>query len=71
MILVYNGSFEGFLTLVYEVYYKKLNPEKILKQIPQILLMDEIITIEVDIQKATKVLDAIKTNFDKKILNLS
>ncbi|XOB63724.1 TIGR03915 family putative DNA repair protein [Campylobacterota bacterium DY0563] len=70
MILVYDGSFEGFLTLVYEVYYKKLKAEKILREIPQLLLMEELITIETDIQKATKVLTAIKTKFDKKNFEL-
>ena len=29
MILVYDGTFEGFLSLVYEVYYEKLKPIKI------------------------------------------
>ena len=30
MILVYDGTFEGFLSLVYEVYYEKLKPIKII-----------------------------------------
>ena len=29
MILQYDGSFEGFLSLVYEVFYKKYKPTKL------------------------------------------
>ena len=41
MILIYDGSCEGFLSLVYEVYYKKLKPKKIYKTLP-----NEIIFLE-------------------------
>ena len=60
MILVYDGSFEGFLSLVYEVYYKKLQPLKIVKQLPNTLLLDEIIEIHYDEQNSLKVLNSIK-----------
>ena len=63
MTLVYDGSFEGFLTLVYEVYYKKLKVTKIEKEIPQSLFFDDIVVIETDMIKAQKVLDGIKSRF--------
>jgi probable DNA metabolism protein len=66
MKLVYDGSFEGFLSLVYEVYYKKIAVESISKTIPDTLFLDDIIHIETDNEKAQKVLDSLKTKFTKK-----
>ncbi len=66
MIVVYDGSFEGFLTLVYEVYYQKLKPETILKEIPNSLILDEIRVIESSTEKSLKVLEALKKKFIKK-----
>ena len=39
MILVYDGTFEGFLTLVYEVYYKKIKTYKIYKTLPNEIIL--------------------------------
>ena len=74
MILVYDGTFEGFLSLVYEVYYKKLKPTKIYKTIPNEIIFEEILEIQTSEENSTKVLKAIKTKFPKpiveKILNI-
>lgn len=70
MILVYDGTFEGFLTLVYEVYYKKLKPTTILRQYPNSLVLEELIEIETELEKTQKVFSAIKTKFDKKNFEL-
>ena len=74
MILVYDGSFEGFLSLVYEVYYKKLKPIKIYKTLPNEIIFEEIVQIQTSEENSTKVLKAIKTKFPKpiveKILNI-
>lgn len=69
MILLYDGSFEGFLTLVYDVYYQKLEPKFIYKKIPTNLCFDEIHTIETDMEKAKKVFTALKKHFPKSHLN--
>jgi len=66
MTLVYDGTFEGFLSLVYEVYYKKFQVEKILREFPATLLLDDIITIEYDEKKSLKVLESLKLKFTKK-----
>lgn len=66
MTLIYDGSFEGFLTLVYEVYYKKLHVNKITKEKINSLIMEDISEIQTDIHKAKKVLTALKNNFSKK-----
>jgi len=70
MILVYDRTFEGFLTLVYDVYYEKLKPSEILYTQPKTLLLDEIKEIITNEQKANKVLKAIKNSFPKKTFEL-
>lgn len=74
MILVYDGTFEGFLSLVYEVYYKKLKPIKIYKTLPNEMIFEEILELKTSKDNAIKVLIAIKTKFPKdcfeKILNI-
>lgn len=69
MVLLYDGSFEGFLTLVYEVYYQKLEPKFISKKIPTKLCFEEIYTIETDINKAKKVFTSLQKIFSKSHLN--
>ena len=68
MILLYDGTFEGFLSLVYEVYYKKLKPTKIYKTLPNEILFEEILEINSSKDSGIKVLNAIKTKFPKEIL---
>ena len=68
MILLYDGTFEGFLSLVYEVYYKKLKPTKIYKTLPNEILFEEILEINSSKESGIKVLNAIKTKFPKEIL---
>lgn len=65
MILIYDKSFEGFLTLVYDVYYEKLKVSEVLKEYPNILILEEIKEIKTDEIKASKVLEALKKNFPK------
>lgn len=68
MILVYDGTFEGFLSLVYEVYYKKLKPIKIYKTLPNEIIFEEILEIDTSKDNAIKVLIAIKTKFPKELI---
>jgi len=74
MILVYDGKFESFLSLVYEVYYKKLQVKRITKEVPMSLFMDDIVLIEYKEDKSNKVLSALKKQFTKEqfetILNI-
>ena len=74
MILVYDGSFEGFLSLVYCVYYEKLKPLKIYKTLPNEMIFEEIKEIETIEENSKKVLDSMKKIFPKdivcKILNI-
>jgi len=66
MIVLYDSSFEGFLTLVYKVYYEKITPTKILQTYPNTLILEEITEIETDQIHAQKVLNALQKKFTKK-----
>lgn len=68
MILVYDGTFKGFLSLVYEVYYKKLKPIKIYKTLPNEMIFEEILELKTSKENTIKVLNAIKTKFPKELI---
>ena len=69
MIVVYDSSFEGFLTLIYKVYYEKLKPSEIKRQMPQTLFLDEIVEIQTDMDHADKVLKGLNSRFEKENLD--
>jgi len=66
MTLVYDGTYEGFLTLVYEVYYTKLHVKKIQREKTEVLLFEEVFEVQTDTSKAQKVLSALKQKFSAK-----
>lgn len=70
MILVYDGTFEGFLSLVHEVYYKKYIPHAITRVMPHANLVDTIVEIHYDALQSQKVLQGLKKRFDKKHVDL-
>jgi probable DNA metabolism protein len=61
--VVYDGSFEGFLSLVYELYYQKITPTSILKYHESSLF--EEYTIISNEENAKKVLQALHVRFEK------
>jgi probable DNA metabolism protein len=66
---VYDGTFEGFLTAVYDSYYDKNKPEKIVSvhdYEPD--LINNTITIDTDIIKSNKVYSAIENKISKDAL---
>ncbi|MDD2697195.1 MAG: TIGR03915 family putative DNA repair protein [Arcobacteraceae bacterium] len=65
MLVVYDGSFEGFLTLVYDVYYRKITTSKILREVPNTLILDDILVVEYQEEKSLKVLEALNKKFTK------
>lgn len=69
IIYVFDNSFEGFLTCVYEAYYGKRKPSKIIRNTDlsnYYNLIDEFITIETDESKSRKVYNAIERDFSSK-----
>lgn len=63
MKVLYDGSFEGFLTLVYEVYHDKLHPSSIIRTEPKELLFEPMHSVFTDTLKAQKVLIGLKNKF--------
>jgi len=65
MTLRYDGTFEGFLTLVYEVYYKKYKVEFIHRPSKEQKLFDDAIEIVYDELKSKKVFEAMQEKWTK------
>ena len=68
MILIYDGTFEGFLSLVYCVYYEKLKPKNIYKTLPNEMIFEEIKEIITSEENSKKVLDSMKKIFPKQLI---
>jgi len=66
VVVSFDGSFEGFLTLIYESYYQKFKASKITTDKVELLLTQDIIKINSDAQKAKKVYLSMKKKFTKK-----
>ena len=67
---MYDGTFEGFLSLVHEVYYKKYTPHAITRVMPHANLVDTIVEIHYDALQSQKVFQGLKKGFDKKHVDL-
>ncbi|MDT8715633.1 TIGR03915 family putative DNA repair protein [Clostridium sp. 19966] len=68
-VYLYDGSFDGFLTCVYESYYGDKKPIKITLKtsfIPN--LIETVIDVETCIEKASKVFNAIETKIGRAAL---
>lgn len=69
VIFLYDGSFEGLLTAIYEAYYRQPRPEQIMTQREyQPDLFSQPIIIESDPKKAGKVYRAIEQKISRKAL---
>lgn len=65
-ILLYDGTFEGFLTCIYDAFYSKSKPNGIYSknEFSTPLLLGNIIEVDSDETKFKKVRDAIKNKID-------
>lgn len=66
---IYDGSFDGLLTAIYDTYYRKELPDKILfhEDYQENLLINKI-HIRTDIEKSKKVYDSIKNKISNRAL---
>ncbi len=64
-VYLYDGSFEGFLSVVYQSFYEKKPASKIIKDLKEVLLLDEVIEITTDNTHAQKVHEGLKKKFQK------
>jgi probable DNA metabolism protein len=67
MTLVYDGSFEGYLSLIHAVYYKKIVPKAIVKEYGS-LFFEDVWFCKSESMKAQAVLDALQKKFTQKNL---
>lgn len=68
MLWEYDGSFEGFLSLVHQSYTLKIIPDRIVRNEYFGQLLDEQIWIETNPLHAHKVAVSLKNHFSKKVL---
>lgn len=64
-VYLYDGSFEGFLSVVYYSYYERRPALKIIKDLKDASLLDEVIEIVTDNIHAQKVHNGLKNKFEK------
>ncbi|MDR1681863.1 MAG: TIGR03915 family putative DNA repair protein [Candidatus Symbiothrix sp.] len=67
---LYDNTFEGFLTAVFDIYFRKENPERIVNQTTDILLFTETHTIITDEEKASRVFLGLKKKISRSALNM-
>lgn len=67
---IYDGSFEGLLSCIYEAYYRHENPDRIMPgEMPQLDMLDINIHISTDENKASRVLDSISNRISADALD--
>ncbi len=66
MTLLYDGSYEGFLTLIFETYAGKRKATRILRSRSEAALFDEIVPVTTDRKKAERVHVGLKKRFPRK-----
>ena len=67
---LYDGSFEGFLTCVFDVYYRKETPDRIANKKTFIPLFTETHPVMSDKDKAVRVLDGLKKKISKSAIDM-
>ncbi|MEW9093780.1 MAG: TIGR03915 family putative DNA repair protein [Clostridiaceae bacterium] len=70
IVYIYDGSFEGLLTVIYEAYYNKYKPEKIMKEKDYTYnFLYHIVKIENNKEKCEKVYRAMKSKLNSSSIN--
>lgn len=70
LVYVYDGSFEGLLTAIYEAYYRKQSPGRLeTKENLQFGLLDEFVYIETDETKSSRVYASIQDKISSEALD--
>ena len=71
LIFIYDGSFEGMLTAIFEAYYQKLYPDKIQSSLNnQLSFVDNHVVIKTDSSKADRVYHSILNKISQEALEL-
>ncbi|MGL6106457.1 TIGR03915 family putative DNA repair protein [Romboutsia sp.] len=68
-VFIYDGSFEGLLSTIYEAYYSSEKPDKIYSKINyEENLLEDVLKIKTDLEKFQKVYNAIENKISKEAL---
>lgn len=68
--LIYDGSFEGFLTCVFELYERKCETGRIVREsLYQPMLEEQVLNVSADAVKSNRVWSGLKRNVSKETLN--
>lgn len=71
LIFIYDGSFEGLFTAIFEAFYQKINPDKIQSsENDQIDFFDKEVTITTDKGRANRVYHSILSKISQEALEL-
>lgn len=67
---LYDGSFEGLLTAIYEAYYRREKPDRIASvKCMQQNFLEKYVTIDTDFEKAKKVYNSIRDKISQEALD--
>jgi len=67
---LYDNSFEGFLTAVFDLYFRKEAPERICGRDTNIPLFTETYTVMTDEEKASRVFQGLKKKISRSAMNM-
>ena len=69
-VFLFDSTFEGLLSAVYDAYYSKDKPERIYSEATyEVNFIDTVVKIETDLEKFQKVYNAIEKKISKDALN--
>ena len=67
---LYDNTFEGFLTAVFDLYFRKETPERICGTDTDVPLFTEIYTVMTDEEKASRVFQGLKKKISRSAMNM-
>ena len=70
LYFLYDNTFNGLLTAVFDAFYRKQFPEKIVSETAQIPLFSETFTVTTDTEKAERVLAGLQKKLSKSAMQM-
>ncbi|MDR0547694.1 MAG: TIGR03915 family putative DNA repair protein [Dysgonamonadaceae bacterium] len=67
---LYDNTFEGLLTAVFDLYFRKESPQRICGEATAVPLFTETHTVVTDIEKASRVLQGLKKKISRPAINM-
>ncbi len=70
LYFIYDNTFEGLLTCVFDAFFRKQFPQQIVKENTQLPLFSEEFTVITDIEKSERVLNGLRKKISKSALQM-